>query len=673
LEFDVVSRMTSDSREASAAVEERLPEEDRGAARKRERDEPRENKSPSPPAKQPRKEEKEKDKDRKRDEKDRKSGRKDKKDDKEREKEKDKKRSEKDKDRKDKDRKRRSRSRSTDRKEKKKDRKERDDHANGDVEDGEVKEEVPPPPPKILTEREKTRLKIMEEMKVREEAEEAGAEVAVGDDPVWCITKAQEEQPSRHCPYLDTIDRTVLDFDFEKLCSISLSHLNVYACMVCGKYFQGRGTNTHAYTHSLDTDHRVFLNLQTLKFFCLPDNYEVVDPSLDDIKYVLKPHFSDQLIKSLNGWSRAVRAYDDSTYYPGVVGLNNIKENDYENAILHAFSHVTPLRDYFLKEDNYASIKRPPGDKLQELTRRFGELIRKLWNTKAFKAHVSPHEMLQAIVLCSEKKFQFTKQGDAAEFMNFLLNTLHQALNGTAKTNSSIVYKTFRGRMRVFTRKVPPVDASEDQRRMLMQLPEYQEETKEQPFLFLSLDLPAAPLYRDELMQNIIPQVPLHVLLQKFNGQTEKEYKTYNENFLKRFELLALPQYLIISYKRFHKNQWFVEKNPTIVNFPISNVDLYECVAEDKKASLKYTTYDLLANIIHDGPPETGGRYRTQILHAGTWKWFEMEDLHVKDILPQMITLAESYIQIWKLNTEKTREQRMEEIAPESELNIIAN
>lgn len=30
---------------------------------------------------------------------------------------------------------------------------------------------------------------------------------------------------------------------------------------------------------------------------------------------------------------------------------------------------------------------------------------------------------------------------------------------------------------------------------------------KEQPFLFLSLDLPAAPLYRDELMQNIIPQV----------------------------------------------------------------------------------------------------------------------------------------------------------------------
>lgn len=39
--------------------------------------------------------------------------------------------------------------------------------------------------------------------------------------------------------YLDTIRRYMLDFDFEKVCSVSLSNLNVYACLVCGKYFQG--------------------------------------------------------------------------------------------------------------------------------------------------------------------------------------------------------------------------------------------------------------------------------------------------------------------------------------------------------------------------------------------------------------------------------------------------
>lgn len=39
--------------------------------------------------------------------------------------------------------------------------------------------------------------------------------------------------------YLDTINRHMLDFDFEKLCSVSLSPMNVYACLVCGKYYQG--------------------------------------------------------------------------------------------------------------------------------------------------------------------------------------------------------------------------------------------------------------------------------------------------------------------------------------------------------------------------------------------------------------------------------------------------
>jgi len=87
--------------------------------------------------------------------------------------------------------------------------------------------------------------------------------------------KTRSEAP-RLCPYLDTINRQFLDFDFEKLCSVSLSRINVYACLVCGKYFQGRGTNTHAYTHSVAESHHVFLNLHTLKFYCLPDNYEIV-------------------------------------------------------------------------------------------------------------------------------------------------------------------------------------------------------------------------------------------------------------------------------------------------------------------------------------------------------------------------------------------------------------
>lgn len=82
-----------------------------------------------------------------------------------------------------------------------------------------------------------------------------------------------------------------------------------------------------------------------------------------------------------------------------------------ENFFSQALSHVTPLRDYFLRESNYSKVKRPPGDSSYLLVTRFGELMRKLWNQRNFKAHVSPHEMLQAVVLWSKKKFQFTEQG----------------------------------------------------------------------------------------------------------------------------------------------------------------------------------------------------------------------------------------------------------------------
>ena len=40
----------------------------------------------------------------------------------------------------------------------------------------------------------------------------------------------------RDCPYLGQIKRHVLDFDFEKVCSITLVNLNTYACLTCGKY-----------------------------------------------------------------------------------------------------------------------------------------------------------------------------------------------------------------------------------------------------------------------------------------------------------------------------------------------------------------------------------------------------------------------------------------------------
>ena len=48
--------------------------------------------------------------------------------------------------------------------------------------------------------------------------------------------------------------------------------------------------------------------------------------------------------------------------------------------------------------------------------------------------------------------------GDPIAFLSWFLNALHLALGGTASKSSSIIYKTFRGKLKIYSRKIPPVE-----------------------------------------------------------------------------------------------------------------------------------------------------------------------------------------------------------------------
>ena len=60
------------------------------------------------------------------------------------------------------------------------------------------------------------------------------------------------------------------------------------------------------------------------------------------------------------------------------------------------------------------------------------------------------------------------------------------------------------------------------------------------------------------------------------------------------------------------------------------------------------TKYNLLGNICHDG--QSGqGTYRAHVLAKGKEQWLEVQDLMVKETLPQLISLSEAYLQIYEL------------------------
>jgi len=490
------------------------------------------------------------------------------------------------------------------------------------------------------------------------------------------------------CPYLDQVDRPVLDFDFEKVCSISLSRNNVYMCLSCGKYFQGRGEKTHAFTHSLIANHHVFLCLKSRKFYCLPDNYEVVDNSLDDILYCISPLYNTEDLKSFtekipetliydtNPYTS--RALDGKKYLPGIIGLNDIKNNDYANVFFHAMAQVVPIRNFFLLQKETSNKIRLKGlkklsseqqAKMFPMLENFGELLRKMYNKKSYRAHNSPHEMLQAVSYASDKKFNLAKKSDCLEFTKWFINQAHIGLGGTKSSASSVMYKALRGYLHTWIRYLPMEQLKNEKIRIKVDPPS----EDIHPFLMLSLDVPELKLFADKKTGNhIIPTIDIELLLQKYNGVQETQVKRYGKDIkCYRHLIHKPPEYLIITIDRFIKSIWDTQKNPTVVTFPLKDLDLTFCM-EDKTKKCKY---DIITNIVHDdarrdelddsrwreksrkgnarktldtaGKPDEG-YYRVQVLHQQSDCWFEIQDVSVKQVLREEVQQSESYIQIWK-------------------------
>ncbi len=190
------------------------------------------------------------------------------------------------------------------------------------------------------------------------------------------------------------------------------------------------------------------------QFYVLPEGYLVSDPSLNDIVHVLNPRYTPSILPSLSLLpSRPSFTLAGTPYLPGFIGLNNIRANDYANVIIHLILHVPPIRTFLLDPNTpqlLETAKPPP----TELVKRLAQLAKRVWNPRLFKAQASPHEFLQEVLKRSEGRYKITEQGDPVAFLGWLLNTLHRDLGGSKRPNSSVIYRTFQGEVRIQTQDV---------------------------------------------------------------------------------------------------------------------------------------------------------------------------------------------------------------------------
>lgn len=156
------------------------------------------------------------------------------------------------------------------------------------------------------------------------------------------------------------------------------------------------------------------------------------------------------------------------------------------------------------------------------------------------------------------------------------------------------------------------------------------------------------------LILHHLPPIPItYIFRQEVNGE------------LRTYQISRLPQNLILHFKRFERNNFTFEKNPTIVNFPVRAVDVRALLAPGSPAAREAegggggamgAVYDLVANVCHGGKAPAaaastssggGGVYKVHVLDkVGEQQWYQIQDLLVEETIPQTIFLAESYIQV---------------------------
>jgi U4/U6.U5 tri-snRNP-associated protein 2 len=490
----------------------------------------------------------------------------------------------------------------------------------------------------------------------------------------------------RKCPYLDTVNRNLLDFDQLKVCSVTMSNMNVYACLVCGKFYTGKSNTTPAYTHSVQQGHFVFMNLTDSRIFCLPDSYEIVDQSLDDFKRSFLPSYSIKEIDDLNQNTLLARDVHGVSYLPGFIGLNNLKHTDFINVTLHALSHITPLRNYFLDPNNYSLCNN-------DICQRFGIIVRKLWSRNNFKSFISPIEFIQTVSIHSKKRFNTGKCSEVIDFFVWLINELNKGLLNTKDIkNNKIIQNTLQGKIEIVTMHKAVDIVGKKMNNLVVVDDEWVEEKQILPFNFLTISLPPAPLFGNANASNVttgigtntnvsqITQIPLFELLKKYDGVTWTDHISNDGKFTrKQYHIKSLPKYLILHIARFSKTNFGSrkEKNSTLVSFPIKNLDLKDIIPSI--STIDSTKYDLISNICHDTAGLQGlevssksyevtknvtttstviesssneeidfGSYRIHTKNNANGQWYEIQDMIVTETMPQIVALSESYLLIYE-------------------------
>ncbi|KAI8976140.1 hypothetical protein BDB01DRAFT_853428 [Pilobolus umbonatus] len=329
----------------------------------------------------------------------------------------------------------------------------------------------------------------------------------------------------------------------------------------------------------------------------------------------------------------------------GTTGLKNLGNTCYMNSIIQCLSGTIPFARYFISGTfkNHINKTNFLGTK-GEMAESFAELLRTMWSGNY--NFISPILFREALLKFAPQ-FQGSEQHDSQEFLNFLLDGLHEDCN-------------------LITERPPPTTESEEEEARFERLPDWEASaiawdrylqrnssvivslfqgqfrsrltcqtchgtsTTYNSFMSLSLPIPATR------------KGPASVSIYQCLDYFVKEEVLENDDAwncphckaprraTKALTLSKLPLVLLIHLKRFSYDGPFKDKLETIVQSPMTNLDLSRYVPSsmippDQPNDKSLYSYDLYAVSNHFGSL-TGGHYTACVRNTYRKEWHNFDD-----------------------------------------------
>lgn len=377
-----------------------------------------------------------------------------------------------------------------------------------------------------------------------------------------------------------------------------------------------------------------------------------------------------------------------------VVGLKNLGNTCYNNAVIQALNHTRPLREFFLKRNAGArgSITRQENVAIQvqahtarPRTRRVAQLekqilppknvnlcnefsnllklmaqddVRPLYMSTGRRPHsqsipvVSPHEFAGAVSIALPLFQERYEQQDAQEFLRCTLQHMQEELlserygqgEESQRDEDTVIQRVFGG---ILWNEIRCLSCDNYT-------------TKPDPFLDLSLVIP-------EILKSAKKVVSLEDCIELFSSAEELERSPSpppsasssttstgrschscgaDGGFSKAFKFGKLPPTFCIHLKRFRWKRNSLrggeQKVDTHVKFPLENLDMSRWLGEVEKSQHGSTLYDLNSVIVHQGTGANSGHYITYIKRGE--QWYSLSDDRGLRVPPETVTKAKAYM-----------------------------